>query len=262
MRYCFGLEEKRKIQAASHCLFDKPILHPDRNMPVHDLVYMVDGEWTVGMGEERFTMKNGDVLILPAGIRHFGIKPCSPNTKTMYFHVYSTVGDGSSQPSSGDGSVILNSLIHCGGDGNIKELFRKIIRTQGDASVVSAYVTSLLYELSLISHEASVASLARGIHDYITSVDIRVTSAEIAKRFNVSTRTAELAFKAEYGMTMQRFALRGRLEKGKRYLTDYPNMKICSVAAALGFCDEFHFSKAFKREFGVSPAGYKKGVEK
>ena len=53
-----------------------------------------------------------------------------------------------------------------------------------------------------------------------------------------------------------------RLEKGKRYLTDYPNMKICSVAAALGFCDEFHFSKAFKREFGVSPAEYKKVVGK
>ncbi|MBQ5801608.1 MAG: AraC family transcriptional regulator, partial [Clostridia bacterium] len=46
--------------------------------------------------------------------------------------------------------------------------------------------------------------------------------------------------------------------ESKKYLVDYPDMKIISIAKTLGFYDEFHFSKRFTRAFGISPSTYRK----
>ena len=36
-------------------------------------------------------------------------------------------------------------------------------------------------------------------------------------------------------------------------------MKSSEIAAAVGYCDEYHFSKAFKKAAGVSPRKYLEG---
>ena len=41
-------------------------------------------------------------------------------------------------------------------------------------------------------------------------------------------------------------------------LVNHPDIKVYEVAYELGFCDEFHLSKAFKNKFGISPNSCKK----
>lgn len=253
----FALCDRRSIHSANFCLFDKPYMHPSRNMQVHDFIYMLDGEWKIGLEKETFEMHNDDVLILPANRPHYGISPCAPKTRTMYFCIYSHADDGGNRKGA-DGQVAVKTFLNASKSPNIKRLFERILQTQAEPTICTAYINTLLYELSEISDENNGLSRARAMRDYIMLSDRIPTNGEIAAHFNVSKRTVETVFKSCYHTTIHQFVLTHKLNESKRYLLDYPDMKIISIANALGFYDEFHFSKTFTKVFGVSPSEYRK----
>ena len=37
-----------------------------------------------------------------------------------------------------------------------------------------------------------------------------------------------------------------------------PELRLAEIAAEFGFCDEFHMSRAFKQQFGLSPLQYRR----
>lgn len=254
----FAICDRRVIHSANFCLFDKPYMHPSRNMDVHDFIYMMDGEWKIGLGKETFEMHNDDVLILPANRPHYGIAPCAPKTKTMYFCIYCHTDDDDVDQQSADNQVAVKTFLNTSKTPNIKRLFERILQTQTDPMICTAYINTLLYELSEISAENSGSSKARAIRDYIMLSNRIPTNGEIAAQFNVSKRTAETIFKNCYHTTIHNFIITHKLNEAKRYLLDYPDMKIISIANALGFYDEFHFSKTFTKFFGVSPSAFRK----
>lgn len=47
--------------------------------------------------------------------------------------------------------------------------------------------------------------------------------------------------------------------KNAAFLLRHGELPVKAIAADLGFYDEFHFSKLFKKRFGVSPSGYRRG---
>jgi len=54
------------------------------------------------------------------------------------------------------------------------------------------------------------------------------------------------------GRAPHRHLLTLRLERA-RHLLDAPGARLSSVALRLGFADQSHFTRLFKREFGVTP---------
>ena len=84
--YQFALSDFRIIESANFCFFDKPCMHPTRNMIVHDFIYMIKGEWRIGLENEVFEMHDNDVLILPANQHHYGITPCTGHPQGIPFH--------------------------------------------------------------------------------------------------------------------------------------------------------------------------------
>ena len=52
------------------------------------------------------------------------------------------------------------------------------------------------------------------------------------------------------------FLLRARIERGKELLRD-GGASIGAVAASLGFADQSHFTRTFKRLVGMPPSAYK-----
>lgn len=257
MQYLFDIGCSREIESAAFCYFKEPVTHPSRNMSVHDFVYMLEGEWSATVGAKTLHAQSGDVMILPANIDHFGAKPCSPGTKTLYFHVYAVAGDAVFEGGEQVGGIVLPTLIRAAKQPGIRHFFERIVQVKGNAPIVTAYTHALLYELGELSAEKSGHTLAQALYQYIAASETLLSNSEIAAHFGVSVRTAEQAFKAAYGMTLHRFAVKCKLEEARRYLLDYPTMKLSSVAAALGFYDEFHFSRTFKAAYGVSPRAFK-----
>ena len=51
-----------------------------------------------------------------------------------------------------------------------------------------------------------------------------------------------------------------KIEKAIQYIKNFPEMQIKEIALNLGFYDEYHFSKQFKKLVGISPSAYKKSI--
>lgn len=79
--------------------------------------------------------------------------------------------------------------------------------------------------------------------------------AEAAAVSNLSEFHFYRSFKEAFGITPYQYLLHCRLNFAKELIKK--NQSISSVALTCNFPDLFTFSKAFKRQFGISPSGYK-----
>jgi AraC family transcriptional regulator len=54
------------------------------------------------------------------------------------------------------------------------------------------------------------------------------------------------------GVTPHQYILQCRIDKAK-YLLQHSELSIADIAARVGFCDQSHFTRYFKRIVGVTP---------
>jgi AraC family transcriptional regulator len=66
-------------------------------------------------------------------------------------------------------------------------------------------------------------------------------------------------FKASTGLSPHQYTLRCRIERAKQYLRD-PNIGLACAGAAVGFADQSHFTKVFRRIVGVTPMKFRGGL--
>lgn len=65
-------------------------------------------------------------------------------------------------------------------------------------------------------------------------------------------------FKTSFGLPVHQYILRRRLDEASRELLAQPTRPIVDVALSLGFSSQSHFSEAFRRYTGTSPASFRK----
>ena len=119
------------------------------------------------------------------------------------------------------------------------------------------YFNLLLCELSENNLYTTDCSVATKIKNTIHSNPEKFFSnAELAKMNNVSVKTAENKFKAMFGITIHQYILNFKIEEAISYFERFPEISIKEVAHNLGFYDEYHFSKQFKKIKGASPFAY------
>jgi AraC-like DNA-binding protein len=85
------------------------------------------------------------------------------------------------------------------------------------------------------------------------------TPQEIAARSGMSHDYFRKCFKTATGESPSSFRRRRRLAQAALML-QRSDLKLDMIAESLGFCDGFHLSKAFKKEFGKSPAEYRSNL--
>jgi AraC family transcriptional regulator len=87
--------------------------------------------------------------------------------------------------------------------------------------------------------------------------DVRI--GEIAESVGVHPVHLARVFRQAFGCTPGEFLRRHRLQRGAVLLRETAH-PISDVALSSGFADQSHFSKAFKKGFGVSPGAYRRDV--
>lgn len=80
--------------------------------------------------------------------------------------------------------------------------------------------------------------------------------SEMANHIGVTRAYLTHCFKSTYGMTIQEYLVNYRMKKAKEILLE-SNAKIRDVAFQVGYKDELHFSKVFKKHFGKSPKTFR-----
>ena len=82
----------------------------------------------------------------------------------------------------------------------------------------------------------------------------------IAKRLDMSVRQLDRLFHAELGEGPAAIYRAMRVEYGRWMLEETPR-PIAEVASLTGFADGAHFSRAFRKQFGISPSEWRKTAE-
>lgn len=93
------------------------------------------------------------------------------------------------------------------------------------------------------------------LHDAVrytyATTDHAVTAREVATATGVSHRTIRSAFQARLGRRVADVSLETRIEAALRRLRD--GSTIAAVTESLGFYDQSHFARAFRRTTGMPP---------
>lgn len=85
--------------------------------------------------------------------------------------------------------------------------------------------------------------------------DETVTMAELASDLGMSVRYLQKIF-ANDGATPSEWLLRARLERA-RLIMKSSDVTLGEVSTRVGFKDQSHFSRCFRRQYGVSPGRYR-----
>ena len=82
----------------------------------------------------------------------------------------------------------------------------------------------------------------------------KISLDQIAENMYLSPFYISKIFKSETGDTPIRHLINIRLEKAKELLEQGYDGSIQEIAALVGYDDAYHFSKLFKKRFGVPPS--------
>lgn len=256
----FYLDDDFSITEANVNTYAEPFVHPRRIMKEYDFIYLLKGSWKLGQDEEEFELKPDSVLILAPNHEHYGISFCDRNTKTMYFHVKMSSKQKEKE-------IILPSLINASFNSKIKNIFNELITSKqmGKEIKASQYFRLLLLELSdnFEIYTTNDNSVALEIRDIIHKhPDTFYSNEELASLVGVSTKSAEIKFKSYFKTTIHKYTIDYKIKEAISFFKHFPNMTIKEISINLGFFDEYHFSKQFKKITGYSPKKYKNNLYK
>ena len=85
-----------------------------------------------------------------------------------------------------------------------------------------------------------------------THLDSNISIETLANEVGLSPAHFARAFKETMGLAPHRYLLHLRLERARRLL-DAEDAVLSSIAQRSGFADQAHFTRLFKREYGVTP---------
>ena len=108
---------------------------------------------------------------------------------------------------------------------------------------------------TLISNYESIGQL---IKRYVkNNLTRKLTLNDIARNLHCSTVTLTEHFKREFGITINEYITKKRMELAEKILlsTDKP---LREIAALTGFADVEYFSRTFKKHHGISPASWRR----
>lgn len=108
---------------------------------------------------------------------------------------------------------------------------------------------------TMAQHQEKVQMILDFLHG---AYEQKITGERIASLCSMSFDYLNRMFKTQTGITIFTYLNRIRIHKAKELLLT-GTMKSSEIAAAVGYCDEYHFSKAFKKTVGVSPRKYLEG---
>ena len=133
----------------------------------------------------------------------------------------------------------------------------------GGIAFVEALTTGLSHELALHAgvRKPVMARLRGGLSTVARRRAIELIDANLDSNPSVELLASEAglspahfarAFRETFGLPPHRYLLHLRLERARRML-DAENAVLSDVAQRAGFADQAHFTRFFKREYGVTP---------
>lgn len=235
----------------------------DKNviLPNSKLFYILDGEIFIKTTKYSFIAKKGDMVLIPAGVKHdFNLSPLN-FAKKCWLHFDLNIG--------GNGffeNLDLPYKLTIGKNIKIKKLFDNIFshaqstNLNDKLSVSKCLIELVEFYLSNCSYSQKENSFTDEIDSAITFIkehhEENLSLKDIAKHANLSPNYFVRKFKERTGYAPLQFVCIMKMERAK-YLIEQSRNSISSIMEQLGFYDASYFSKLFKKYCGYSPKKFR-----
>jgi AraC-like DNA-binding protein len=132
-----------------------------------------------------------------------------------------------------------------------KELVQQIVNT-----IITVVARNILAQTGLpVKNDMSILHY---IHENIYAPDM-IRAEQIAAHFNIAPNYLSEYFKRNNGEGLQQYITNYKLKLVEARL-QYSELRIGEIAAELGFTDESHLNRIFKKYKGTSPSAYRKSL--
>lgn len=200
---------------------------------------------------------------------------CTPYTRAYYIHFNALPNDRKDVDLCSEelefyaqsNVACIPTLTECGKNEVVPRLMNELISVYYSSRpdrqrLCAMLLAQLLNELAAISrtippyNEEWIIRILR----LFRSDDKRMfTLQELADISKLSVRTLSSKFRKITGQSPYQYQLNAKLDVAKQQLIT-TNSSIQEIAANIGFCDAYQFSRMFKKHFGLSPSLYRKNI--
>lgn len=239
-----------------------------------EVAFILSGIGRYRIDDKLFDVSEGDLLILNPGTRHQALTIEGNDTPTTDFYVAASGFQLKDQPENFLPLPQGKKVIHTSGELRQK-LFRicsameaeNAMGRQGSYYMMKSYTMQILlliireqYEpvermagcaFESVNKKYIVEQIVSYFEDHYNE---KISLEQIAENMYLSPFYVSRIFKSETGDTPIRHLINIRLEKARELLVNGWEGSIQEVAASVGYDDAYHFSKLFKKHFGVSPS--------
>lgn len=249
---------------------DNNWIHLSRVLNDFELIVVTEGTLYLLDNDTKYEIQKGQYFIQAPGVRQKGYQPSECSFYWLHFSPYQhQMLDSFVYNQNNDKSHI--TLPNFGFIRNVDKviLFMKqlqdSIRSYTNAITYSYLTTVILCELFnqmnsfsfLKSENTSRISMLNDILDYIHShLNENITVSQLADVFRYNEKYLSTFFHKSAGIPLKQYIIKEKMDAAKGMLND-TTKSISEIGYSLGFTDSHNFSKAFKKQVGITPTKYR-----
>ena len=223
--------------------------------PFTRLYYIEDGEGELTKDGVKTVISKNKIYIIPSQCE-FSYN-CPKYLKKLYFHINLTDNSGN------DLLKYCNKIlcINCSGE-SLKRMINEYVSQKPThiinlKSQIFKTITDNFSEyLSGYNYSENISSQTKAAKRMINE-NIKISPAEIASKLYISESSLRQKFKKETGQSIGKYIDEIRFLKARELLSK-TNFALSQISESLGYYDQFHFSRVFKRLQGESPSVYRR----
>lgn len=234
-----------------------PWIHGQRVIESYELIVVTRGTVYLREGEQHFTLRPNDYILLHPGIPHGGDRPTEEPVEFYWLHFFPEAERQYPRPCTGtlpSPSALIQTA-------------RQLLQVQQSPAYPPDTVHHLLYvllaELTVQREQQEPQNaLAARVHEYIRShADRPLSAAQVAEAIGYHPDHLSRVLKSCYGVTLSQEIARQRLSRAQLLLqtTDYT---VNRIALELGYEDSNLFEKFFRYHQGTTPTAYRNSFSK
>ena len=234
-----------------------------RTIPDFELILMVAGRFSYADDVNAPVLcEPGDVLCIPPGREHvFKNEPGNSLDRPVISCIHLEMTNGSFL--YGDYELVAPPPVRTrtGNDPVIHELFKRCEQiyagfSPSRAALLQAVAWEILLHLSEFQ-EGGAERLSPRMRDMLDFIQRHVLEslarADLARAFSISPEHVNALFKKELNSTPTQQIHRAKVFRAYTCLV-HDGLTVKETAEKMGFCDEFYFSKVFRRHIGQPPS--------
>lgn len=234
----------------------------------HELVFIKGGRGHIIIGGKRYQIRDGMLFYIHPGAVHsieIDAKEGGGFLSVHFSYARVSYNDGGWTVGAEAETLPLHPAQQLRDYYHMDDTFKKLVESwygklPGYEFTAGTLLQQLLGEIlqnvrrqnQNYSASLKVERIIQYLHRRVSG---RVTLAELAELVQLAPTYLSRAFREATGYSVIEYFNRMKIDKAKELFIE-GNIRVKGVAQALGFSDEFYFSRIFKKIEGISPSEY------